>query len=331
MDSHMKHVDMIKAIKDIYIDLPTNKHCLDIVDQQMSLKNHDYLVDSILVTGDSGLGKSTIIGELTKKYPNKAELFALGKRDHVPLITLNMPVNASPRILAAEIIKKYGDPIWKTGTLNVFNHLLQQYVTESRTQMIVIDEFHHLFGVCSMRNGTPNLPIRGIHDWIKNFMEETKVPFLIAGLPQCNDLMRFDPQFARRFKKRFRLSHFSMETELTRKAYTNFLTRFWKEITNLDIGINDIVDFGGESPEYLARLHAATSGNPDKIKELHISACLNALESGRDRVLIEDFEIGYMPDDGATLDEKEFPFIGNPFKAPIHQVKSHINLLPLAA
>jgi hypothetical protein len=70
---------------------------------------------------------------------------------------------------------------------------------------VLFDEFHHLFYAPTLN------AFRDVTDWLKNFVEDTKVGVVGCGLPSAEYVVNSNEQLSRRFSSRIQISPFRLE------------------------------------------------------------------------------------------------------------------------
>lgn len=307
----VKHPDLLAAEKAIEDSIVTSPYETE--------------PNNILVTGDSGLGKTTLCKIIMENHPTQKRDFKLGKRDLKPILAASLPSPVTPKSLASAMLSGLGQNNCEVGTTMSLTKRLGEYLSESGVQLIILDEFQHLYSVGAARHGDACRPLREVQDWIKSLLNNTKVPIVLVGMPECETLLNCEPQIARRFPYVFKLSPFSMESDEKIQIFAEFCNALSIEITNRVPGFGDFVDFSEPSHFNLYRLHAATEGKPSAIKSLMMKATHIALDENRPEVTLLEFAKAYDGPLGSSKSQIRARFPGNPFSASIDQVMAHVH------
>lgn len=155
----------------------------------------------LLLTGPSGAGKSTIVRAYQAAYPRAHE----PERTHIPVLLVTVPSSPTSRSLAGAILEALGRRNAHRGTAPEKTTWLHELFHRCGVEMLLLDEFQHLFY-------SPTLSaFRDATDWLKNFLEDTKVGMVACGLPAAEMVVNSNEQLARRFSERIRISPFSFD------------------------------------------------------------------------------------------------------------------------
>ncbi len=218
----------------------------------------------LLIKGESGVGKSTLIRRYVERYPRYRH--RCGAR--VPVFYSSLPAIATIKGVVAKLISDLGDPLATRGSTvqqtNRFAHLMR----ECKVELLILDEFQHLVDARSPKK------LSNVADWLKSLINDTHIPVILLGMPWCSDLLRQNPQLQRRFMATEELKAFSWgDTPSSQEEYRLFLATTDKQLP-----------FGERSfladREIAYRFYCATRGNVGATMSIIRWACRLALFEG---------------------------------------------------
>lgn len=229
--------------------------------------------------GESGAGKST----LAQHYAKQFQRIETPDGTQVPVFYVQVPSPATVKGLAAAILEKLGDPAAHSGTLWSMNFRLAKLLVACKTELVILDDIHHLIDRDTDR------VLRTVSDWLKVLIKETKVPFLIVGIPNTVDrILQENEQLARLFPVRERLEPFPWDNGNSRGDFTRFVEDAARAISlRLDL-------YGLPREELLLRIHCATGGRISYVMALLRYATQEAVRQQQDcidaRILAKVFD-----------------------------------------
>lgn len=155
----------------------------------------------LLLTGPSGAGKSTMVRAYLDSFPRVHET----ERTHIPVLLVSVPPSPTSRSLASAILEALGHKKAHRGTAPEKTAQIHELFTRCGVEMVLLDEFQHLFYAPSLN------AFRDVTDWLKNFLEATRVGMVACGLPAAESVVNSNEQLARRFSARIRVAPFAFD------------------------------------------------------------------------------------------------------------------------
>lgn len=155
----------------------------------------------LLLTGPSGAGKSTMERAYQGMFPRQHQT----ERTYVPVLLVSVPSSPTARSLAGAILESLGQKKAHKGTAPEKTAWIYDLFAKCGVEMVLLDEFQHIFYAPSLN------AFRDVTDWLKNFLEDTKVGMVACGLPAAEAVVNSNEQLARRFSERIRVAPFSFE------------------------------------------------------------------------------------------------------------------------
>lgn len=157
----------------------------------------------LLISGPSGSGKSTIVAAYQEAFPRVIET----ARTHIPVLVVSVPSSPTSRSLAGAMLEALGPYKAHRGTAPEKTTKLHELFSRCGVEMVLLDEFQHLFYAPTLN------AFRDVTDWLKNFLEATRVGMVACGLSEIEAVVNSNEQLARRFSARIRISPFSLEDQ----------------------------------------------------------------------------------------------------------------------
>jgi len=247
----------------------------------------------MLVHGHSGVGKTTLASSYLADYPP----VYLEERKIVPVLNAVIPVPATMKNMASELLEKLGDPYSDRGTLEQRTKRLRKLLKECKTELIILDEFQHFIDRKSER------VILDVSDWLKNLISNTSIPVVLVGLSYSREVLFANEQLMRRFSYQAEMKPFSWDDGHSRKEFVKILSVIDRELANV---------FGNKAgfTNYANRFYAATKGLIALMIKLIRGSAREAVVSASDRIELRHLAKAYK-DRLLTNNEMANPFSSN--------------------
>lgn len=147
----------------------------------------------------------------------------------VPVFYIQIPSPATVKSVAGMMLKALNDPAPLSGTTAQMTERLCYLLKLCETELILMDEFHHLF---DMQKVSRKMNI-DVCNWIKTVTDSTNISSCLIGLPEFAPLLQIDSQLARRFPLTFKLSRLNIGSTQSPGTLYGFLsqnrTKYWKK------------------------------------------------------------------------------------------------------
>lgn len=208
-NNEKQYSHLLESIQPI-VDLSTNERFSYLdedrwIGYEKAKKIHDHLNDllhrpkkirpqSLLIVGESNIGKTTIIIEFVKKhYINVIENSEFStKIIQKPLININAPSSPDEKSFFISILEHFFAPHRPTHTKHQLRQQAIHLLKKFDTRMLIIDEMHNfLSGSASAQ--------RDIMIMIKNLSNELQLSIVGVGTKDAVQILHTDPQHASRF------------------------------------------------------------------------------------------------------------------------------------
>lgn len=165
------------------------------------------------IVGESGGGKTTIITHFAGRQPRIEHDWGM----EVPVLLAKVPSRPTVKSLAETLLYSLGDPMWGRGNTVSKSIRLRELFHRCRVRLLALDEFQHFVDV--RRANISN----DVADWLKEQVEEAKLPIVVLGLPRCLEVLKQNEQLRRRFSATIRVGAFQWKVKEDRIAYRAFL------------------------------------------------------------------------------------------------------------
>ncbi|MCC7423034.1 MAG: TniB family NTP-binding protein [Planctomycetaceae bacterium] len=255
--------------------------------------------------GASGVGKTSVVEHYGRAYP--AAETDTGIRH--PVLRVTLQPEARPKGIAADILLALGDPAWSRGTVQSLTSRAVRLLARCGVELIVFDEFHHLFDIDRARVMTKAA------QWLKVLIVNTKIPVVVCGMPEAEHVLRAE-HTERRFKERVALRCFTWRTPVGRKEFCGMLKK-------LDLTLPLAEESGLAEPDLAGRFYLACRGVPDYLMTLVRGGLTEALRRGSERIERTDLARVYEAklSQQRILVEQANPFVGELDQSALDRVQ----------
>jgi DNA transposition AAA+ family ATPase len=182
-----KYCVITEQIKEIIADIKEQR-------ELARLTGYEEQPNSILITAETGMGKTKLIKEYLKKFNDvHTEKYDGGEKTIVPVLFASVPDDTGSRAAPMEILKALGDPVYNKGTRAELNIRFADDARDCGIELIVIDEFQN-----AIETGTDKVVYR-VGEWIKTIINKTNIPVVLLGMPWALDVVELNTQLESRF------------------------------------------------------------------------------------------------------------------------------------
>lgn len=249
--SHRRYEEGWRWLEDLYVECKTGMEAT-----------------SGLLTGDSGVGKSTLLKKFTSKFGGPFDTESGTIRPVVRVVTPPKPTEE--RLLKA-MLEAFGVPELAMGRAPDLKRVLVRQIANQDTRLLIFDEFTHL-----LEDRTEIFAAKGARE-VKSILSEGLCQIAFVGTPELEKIRQVYPQLKRRSAGDFELTPFNWDDEGDSEE--------WKAILKM---IDDYIpiksSFGFGSGDAPYKFHRATNGNLDNLIKLIFRATSISYDDG-DEVL----------------------------------------------
>lgn len=269
--------EALRVFTSEYLQFPPFVSAFNEIDRLVQLYRQTGVAQHLLVTGESGTGKTTLCKALAERYPRAT----LPERDVVPVLVVPIPPAATIASVAEAMLARLGDPAPTTGTTSAKTARAARLSRACGVELLMFDEANHI----QDRGQSPTQYMVG--DWLKGLMDDVQVPTVLLGLPRVEDLLRVNEQLRRRFTRRLQMA---LGQDPDNSIETQCLRLFTSLTPSLPVSFNK----GATTWSELAyRLHAATDGRVAYVKSLLIGAIRLVFEREVPEITLAELETAF--------------------------------------
>jgi DNA transposition AAA+ family ATPase len=285
--------DRMQLIETLYVHFPRNEVALKSIHSCHKHAKRSKESEGILIQGNTGAGKTTLVKLYMKDYPRKHT----AEKTMVPVLYASVPVPATCKSLVTELLTAIGDPAAEKGSQIVQTLRLRRYLDACCVELLILDEFQHF------QDRDSHKVLKTVSDWLKLLMDETGVPIVLTGLPYSHTILDADgnEQLQRRFGVRIELEAFRYNTSKERHDFRRFLKVIDEKLPLAEN--SDLAD-----PNIALCIFEATNGVVANVMKLVRQATGIALESCREKLTMEILALAYEQRLAANNPGKPNPF-----------------------
>lgn len=265
----LSEVERFALIEKVFIRYPRLKALYTKIDFCRTYSKIAAEPECMLISGAQGTGKTTLI----EWYVGNFVIRELPEKRIVPILMVSVPAPATVKNLATEMLKSIGDPAADRGTVSSITLRLRKFLIHCEVELIILDEFQHFDDRNSRR------VLKTISDWLKNLLNQTKVPIVLVGMPGCESVLdsKGNEQLKRRFSNREQIEPFSWQGPKEIQEFRQLLKKIDDELPLLkDSHLADL------TTAFL--IYSATDGVISYVMKLVRRASRMAIERGLERI-----------------------------------------------
>lgn len=277
----------------IFVRHPRLTHLMEAIEECLEVTRVDQESRCMTITGDSGVGKSTLIAQVLRGYPT--EETPTGRV--VPILAIDVPKPTSVKGVVTTLLSALGDPMPERGNTVSQTERLYKLVKQCKVEMIILDEFQHVIDEKTDR------VLLEVSDFVKTLINRTRIAFVLVGMPKLATLLEGDGQMQlrSRFMHRMTLEPFHWLKD-NGDEYRMFLKQV--QATLPFPNPTHLSDY-----HFAMRLHVATGGYLRYTMRVIKSAARKALKLGLTHIDDSAFASAYDLEIGTNGFVKFNPFL----------------------
>lgn len=216
MNRNESRASVVRAIRRCFARFPHVESTLSDLERLYEYSCDGEEPEHILVIGESGVGKSTLL----QHYANRHPKIEHEEYTEVPVLYAKVPPSCSIRDLAQCLLQALGSPFWDKGDKGQLTDQLVTLIKNCRVRLVILDEVNHLVE----RGGEKTH--HNIADWIKTLSERVNIPFVLSGIPRSERLLHTNDQLRGRFREVISIERLSFRDAQSRRLVKRALLAF---------------------------------------------------------------------------------------------------------
>ena len=246
----------------------------------------------LIVSGQSGTGKSTSITQLGKRHQVDIERRSPGVTGRVPVVYIIVPPAATPKMLAVQLAVFLGLPVGTRDSQHTVTAMLTSVLRKVGCSLVLVDEVHRLD--LRTRSGAD------ASDQLKYFFDSISATFVYAGLDLAENGM-FAGTRGRQIAGRF----VSLRTSAFTGATPEQRSDWAKLIATMEASLRLHRHKPGTLVELAPYLHRRTGGMIGSLDQLIYEAANDAISDGTEKVTKKHLDAVIL--DTAAEEQRETP------------------------
>lgn len=289
----------------LYIETPRHKAINTALEESLRMMTRTSGSDMrhLLITGDSGMGKSLTLKRFMDRANGKAQQ---ASPDALPVIYVNTPEDATPKAMSTAMLESLNDLFPGKAPHHKQMIRVRELMDELGIRMVIFDEFQHLF------EGRSHGAAKTATQFVKNLANTFGRPIVLAGMPSIERFVQGSAELRRRFSTRLRIGRYRLKAT-DHQQFRDFLT-----------AAEAALPLPSEEPLTSARMRLAfyciSGGIPDYIVKPLKLALSRALDRGQTTLRVTD-----IVDAASSLLDPDGQVI-NPFEQEVPQLRRVIRM-----
>lgn len=263
-----------RELRDVVIQHSSFQKALELISNAIEVGNGAGVFSGVRITAPSGSGKSLLIECLQKNTIDSPFLDG-----EFSVIRTELKESPSVSQVQSGLLEnfRYGlmDQVRRRQNNNDVHRVLLAAVREHRVQLIVLDEFQHVFSSANDKVST------SVIDWLKRLMNMTQIPVVLVGTELMDRLGPVDPQLTTRVPTTIKLMPFILNGE-----WVGFLKAIVHKCVAVDLSI--IIN-----PPLVTQLYNVTRGVIRPLKALLVQAVIMAVNAGEKELTVDRLYSAY--------------------------------------
>lgn len=233
-------------INGLFVERVEFKEILDRMDVLRQDHREGAETSCMLVLGEPGVGKSSLLQRYAKANPIVEERNETGIMRRQPVVYVELDSNTTVIGAADTIMRQLMGDGAPTGS-SVKDRLLPDQLRLRRTELLIIDEFQHVAETGAMKTRSRTA------DWVKSITKKLKIPVVMAGIPTIGTIIADNAQLSSITSFRRQIYSYDYDSTDDQAAFLDFLQ-------DLDAKLPFRIASELHAPERGTRLHLATGG-----------------------------------------------------------------------
>ncbi|WP_108126756.1 TniB family NTP-binding protein [Saccharospirillum mangrovi] len=188
---------------------------LELFDLLRDKKRQYNVASCLLLTGESGSGKSAI----AKHYLEKNPIVEEKDRKHIPVLHYELRTISTPQEFIRSLLIAVGDPQQGQNARNystLYDRLLV-LLKVTGVELLILDEVQVIIERRSAK------VVTGIADLFKDLIKDTQIPIVFMGMPWSSHLVDSNQQLKGRISYRFSIPPYRISSKPFRDDYRRLL------------------------------------------------------------------------------------------------------------
>jgi hypothetical protein len=189
---------LLKRINELNIEHPRYKEIHEMLDSlrpNRGLGDYDYTPRHLLITGDSGVGKSRLVKKYAEANPGHTQVDEEGTEYEIkPVVFAEMPEPFTRAEFYQTIIRALGAPQIPGVRIGDVKRQAFTLIQQQQVEMLIFDEVNYILGSRFVKN-------EEAMEAIKHVSNIGNVCVVLVGTPESKALAEINFQYFRRFPK----------------------------------------------------------------------------------------------------------------------------------
>lgn len=227
----------------------------------------------MIITGRTGVGKTTFL----KRYRDNfgPQIRDANNNQVTPVLYISLPSRATPLTTAQEMVKELIGADFAKGGLKALTDLAKKHLIAQRVEVVICDEFQHIVRTAG------SIQTYQAAEWIKEVSKDTKIPFVMTGMPEVTSIVETNDQLKSITPYRLNLTYFPYTEKSQKISFRDFLSDYDKALpfdSDSRLGWSTTAD----------AIFSFTGGSLRALNLLVRKAADIAIDSGHDKIELQD-------------------------------------------